>query len=377
MNKLKKIRIFPERFGFFPYVFLFYLVLPGFSLLQETGIKMGIGYALLIVFSITYRQLYFCMQKNSYTYWLATELVIILIFGLFYDPNYLFMGFFPAHFIGWYSDKRKFNIALIGFIIVEVLPIFLSGVLTDLSRYLYFVPFIIVMLISPYGVRSMNKRMELEKQLDQANEQIKELVKREERVRIARDLHDTLGHTLSLITLKSQLVGKLTTINPDRAQLEAKEIEQTSRAALKQVRELVSQMRAIRVAEELTDVQEIFQAAGIAYHFQGDSELQDVPLLTQNMISMCLKEAATNVVKHSQARNCFITISLTLENIKIMIKDDGIGLANRYTGGNGIKGMEERLALIDGTITLTNVNGAVLEMVVPLVQKKEKEGAAI
>jgi len=377
MNKLKKIRVFPERFGFFPYVFLFYLVLPGFSLLQETGIKMGIGYALLVVFFITYRQLYFSMQKPSYTYWLATELVIILIFGLFYDPNYVFMGFFPANFIGWYSDKRKFNIALIGLIVVEVLPIILSGVLTELNRYLYFIPFIIIMLISPYGVRSMNKRMELEKQLDQANEQIKELVKREERVRIARDLHDTLGHTLSLITLKSQLVGKLTAINPDRAQLEAKEIEQTSRAALKQVRELVSQMRAIRVAEELTEVQEIFQAAGIAYHFQGDSELQDVPLLTQNMISMCLKEAATNVVKHSQARNCFITISLTLENIKIMIKDDGIGLANRYTGGNGIKGMEERLALIDGTITLTNVNGAVLEMVVPLVQKKEKEGAAI
>jgi len=377
MNKLKKIRVFPERFGFFPYVFLFYLVLPGFSLSQETGIKMGIGYALLVVFFITYRQLYFSMEKPSYTYWLAAELVIILIFGLFYDPNYVFMGFFPANFIGWYRYKRNFNIALMGLIVVEVLPIILSGVLTDLSNYLYFVPFIIIMLISPYGVRSMNKRMELEKQLDQANEQIKELVKREERVRIARDLHDTLGHTLSLITLKSQLVGKLTAINPDRAQLEAKEIEQTSRAALKQVRELVSQMRAIRVTEELTEVQEIFQAAGIAYHFQGDSELQDVPLLTQNMISMCLKEAATNVVKHSQARNCFITITLTLENIKIMIKDDGIGLANRYTGGNGIKGMEERLALIDGTITLTNVNGAVLEMVVPLVQKKEKEGAAI
>lgn len=374
---MKKIRVFPERFGFFPYVFLFYLVLPGFSLLQETGIKMGIGYALLIVFFITYRQLYFCMDKPSYTYWLVTELVIILIFGLFYDPNYVFMGFFPANFIGWYRYKKNFNIALIGLIVVEVLPIILSGVLTDLSNYLYFVPFIIIMLISPYGVRSMNKRMELEKQLDQANEQIKELVKREERVRIARDLHDTLGHTLSLITLKSQLVGKLTTINPDRAQLEAKEIEQTSRAALKQVRELVSQMRAIRVAEELTEVQEIFQAAGIAYHFQGDSELQDVPLLTQNMISMCLKEAATNVVKHSQARNCFITVSPTTERIKIMIKDDGIGITNQYARGNGIKGMEERLALFDGTITITNLNGTVLEMSIPIVQKKEKEGAAI
>jgi two-component system, NarL family, sensor histidine kinase DesK len=65
------------------------------------------------------------------------------------------------------------------------------------------------MFLSPFGIRSMNRRMELEKQLDEANEQIRALIKREGRMRIARDLHDTLGHTLSLITLKSQVAGKL------------------------------------------------------------------------------------------------------------------------------------------------------------------------
>ncbi|MBS4174640.1 sensor histidine kinase [Bacillus sp. FJAT-49736] len=377
MHKLKKFRFFPERFGVFPYIFLIYLIFPGFELLNESGLKMILGSSLLLLFFITYRQLYFCMQKPSYSYWLATELAIILVFSLFYDPNYLFLGFFPANFIGWYNDKRKFNIALIGLIIVEAFPLAISGVLKEPRNILYFIPFLIVMLISPFGVRSMNKRMELEKQLDQANEQIKELVKREERVRIARDLHDTLGHTLSLITLKSQLVGKLTKIDPARAQMEAKEIEQTSRAALKQVREIVSQMRAIRVKEELREIQETFQTAGISYRFQGDADLKDVPLLTQNIISMCLKEAATNVVKHSKSKNCFITISPTPENIKIMIKDDGIGLANQAGGGNGIKGMEERLALIDGTMSLTSLNGVSLEITIPLVQKKEKEGAAI
>ena len=88
--------------------------------------------------------------------------------------------------------------------------------------------------------------------MDQANEQIKELIKREERVRIARDLHDTLGHTLSLITLQSQLVQRLAEKHPERAKAEAKEIEMTSRSALRQVRELVSDMRAITIAEELS-----------------------------------------------------------------------------------------------------------------------------
>lgn len=82
------------------------------------------------------------------------------------------------------------------------------------------------MLISPFGIRSMFRRIELETKLDQANEQIRELSKREERVRIARDLHDTLGHTLSLLTLKSQLIQRLATSDPERTRLEAKKWKQ-------------------------------------------------------------------------------------------------------------------------------------------------------
>lgn len=79
----------------------------------------------------------------------------------------------------------------------------------------------------------MNRRMELEQKLDEANQHIKELVKREERVRIARDLHDTLGHTLSLLTLKSQLVQRIIASAPERARKEAREMETTSRSDLK------------------------------------------------------------------------------------------------------------------------------------------------
>lgn len=142
---------------------------------------------------------------------------------------------------------------------------------------IFLAPFIIIMLISPFGVRSMNRNQKLEKELDQANEVIKELVKREERMRIARDLHDTLGHTLSLITLKSQLVEKLVTKNTERAQEEAREIQRTSRAALRQVRELVSEMRAISVAEELAEAGEMLRTAEIALEVEGDISLEGYP----------------------------------------------------------------------------------------------------
>lgn len=223
----------------------------------------------------------------------------------------------------------------------------------------------------------MNKRMELEKQLDQANQQIKELVKREERLRIARDLHDTLGHTLSLLTLKSQLVQRLTAIDPERARIEAKEMEVTSRAALKQVRELVSDMRAATIAEELLQIQQFLKAAGIDYHYNGEDDFAEISPFTQNIMSLCLREAATNVVKHSRAKNCFISIYRTSDHFKVIIKDDGIGMADHHSYGNGLNGIKERLDLIDGTLFLFNHNGTVLEMTVPIIQKAEKEGAAL
>lgn len=378
MNKIKRIniQIFPKRYGFFPYMFLVYLILPVLYIANQSGFTRIFGFALFGLFLVTYRQLYFAMQKNAFDYWLAIQMAIVFFFSMFYDPNLLFMGFFPANFIGWYCNNKKFKIALLCFAAMEIIPAFYHGIFFS-KNTLYFLPFLVIMFLSPFGIRSMNKRMELEKQLDQANEKIKELVKREERTRIARDLHDTLGHTLSLITLKSQLVEKLTKIDPDRAQIEAKEIEKTSRSALKQVRELVSNMRAITIAEELIQVQEILEAAEISYHHQGLTDLSAIPPLSQNIVSMCLREAVTNVVKHSKAKNCSITILKTSENVRFIVKDDGIGLSNKSTNGNGLKGMEERLTLIDGTLTLNTQKGTSLEMKVPIIQKLEKEGAAI
>jgi two-component system sensor histidine kinase DesK len=226
----------------------------------------------------------------------------------------------------------------------------------------------------------MNRHQKLEKELDQANEVIKELVKREERMRIARDLHDTLGHTLSLITLKSQLVEKLVTKNTERAQEEAREIQRTSRAALRQVRELVSEMRAISVAEELAESGEMLRTAEIGLEVEGDISLEGVSDLTQNILSLCIKEAVTNIVKHSRADKCFIGVAKTAGEVRITVKDNGMGLQNgekcngELSDGNGMKGMAERLSLIDGSLSLSSEEGqgTTLIVTIPLIVKETK-----
>lgn len=378
---MKKFSLFPSQFGFFPYIFLIYILFPIYYLTKETGIKQLIGIGMVALFLITYRQLYFAMGKRTFAYWLAVQLAIIFIFSMFYHLNYLFLGFFPANFIGWNREKSKFYRWLVILAVIEIVPYAFhlgkTNAWFSTPELLYFVPFLIIMLISPFGIRSMNRRMELEKKLDEANQQIKELVKREERVRIARDLHDTLGHTLSLLTLKSQLVQRLTTIDPERARLEAKEMESTSRAALKQVRELVTDMRAATIAEELLQAQQILRAAGITYQYDGDVDFRELSPFTQNILGMCIKEAVTNVVKHSRATHCTITLFQKAGGLKVTIRDDGMGVNKDLFYGNGLKGMQERLALIDGEMAISNHSGAVLKMTVPIIKKAGKEGEAV
>ncbi|MCY8671668.1 sensor histidine kinase [Bacillus haynesii] len=373
----KNFSMFPKQYGFFPYIFLVYLLLPISYLTNQTsGIKQLIGFGLVLLFLVTYRQLFFISpQKKLFTYWLAIQLSIILIYTVFYDINLVFLGFFSANFIGYYREKKTFRRGLASLVVVLVAP-FIYHLLNDPSlqnQLFYFLPFLVIMLISPYGIRSMNRRMELEQKLDEANQQIKELVKREERVRIARDLHDTLGHTLSLLTLKSQLVQRTIDSDPERARKEAREMETTSRAALKQVRELVSDMKTATIAEELIHIQQILRAADITFEYMGDSDFSNISPVTQNIVSMCIREAATNIVKHSRATHCTISISQTDEKISITIKDDGVGMDQQTPFGNGLRGMKERLALIDGALDVSTHNGTVLNIAVPIVKKAERK----
>ncbi|AST90469.1 MULTISPECIES: sensor histidine kinase [Sutcliffiella] len=369
------IEIFPKKYGFFPYVFLIYLCLPAFYVYQEEGWKAITGWIALLLFLLTYRQLY--VTQKYFHVWLALQMLIILYLSIFFDIYNIFLGFFTANFIGWYTKKNSFFTALAAFIITLVIPLVIYIFNNDTFYHLvFFVPFLIIMLMSPIGVRSMNSRMELERQLDEANQQIKELVKREERMRIARDLHDTLGHTLSLLTLKSQLISKLALKDGEKASIQAKEMERISRSALSQVRELVSEMRTVTIAEELLEAQTLLETANIQLTIIGETSVKEVPHLTQNILSLCIREAMTNIVKHSKATNCSINIVKNAGEVNITIEDNGVGMKEQQTGGNGLKGIEERLELIDGCLSFSSNKGVKLNITVPIILKEREDNAS-
>ncbi|MFH8488441.1 sensor histidine kinase [Streptomyces longisporoflavus] len=190
-------------------------------------------------------------------------------------------------------------------------------------------------------------------ELRQARATVAQLAANEERLRLARDLHDLLGHSLSLITLKSELAGRMLPAHPDKAAQQVADIEQVSRQALVDVREAVSGYRRRTLAGELAGARTALTAAGV----EADVPLEAPEVLPgeegETALAWALREAVTNVVRHSGARRCTVAISSrhTLDGpvVELSVEDDGRG-GPATAPGNGLTGLAERVEAVGGVL---------------------------
>jgi two-component system sensor histidine kinase DesK len=194
-----------------------------------------------------------------------------------------------------------------------------------------------------------------------AHEEITRLAAVAERERIARDLHDVLGHTLSLIVLKAELASKLTERDPARAAREIRDVEQVSRAALREVRSAIVGYRPT-LSDELAHAQALLGAARIV----GDFDVSDVPLprAGEEVIALALREAITNVVRHSGASRAYIRVWRDGTQAMLEVADDGRGVV--ATEGAGLRGMRERVEAIGGCVSRAIDGGMRLTVALPL-----------
>jgi two-component system sensor histidine kinase DesK len=211
------------------------------------------------------------------------------------------------------------------------------------------------------------QRNRANERLRRANQEIEHLAKVAERERIARDLHDVLGHTLSVIILKSELARKLVDHDPERAKAEIADVEQTSRAALADVRSTIRGYRAHSLEAELKQAKATLETAGVTVR----SESEEVRLTPaqESVVALVVREAVTNVVRHARARNCHLRLMPVNGNCRIEIQDDGRG--GGAIEGNGLRGMRERIEALGGTLERENSMGTRLSIQFPLTQTKE------
>jgi two-component system sensor histidine kinase DesK len=189
--------------------------------------------------------------------------------------------------------------------------------------------------------------IEANQQLSQAREQIARLAVGEERLRFARDLHDLLGHSLSVIALKSELAGRLVKNTPGLAAHEVGDIEKVARDALREVRDAVAGYRQPTLAAELAGAGEALTAAGIEFHV--DQDHAPLPPTVEAVLGWTVREGVTNVMRHSEATRCAIRITSKDSQATVEVVDNGRG--GTPEAGSGLRGLRERVLERGGTLT--------------------------
>ncbi len=216
--------------------------------------------------------------------------------------------------------------------------------------------FIATIIIHQEQRRKLNRRLGL------AQDEIDRLARIAERERIARDLHDLLGHTLSLIVLKSELASKLADKDPQRAAEEIREVERISRETLSQVRAAVRGYHSAGLDAEIDHAREALQSAGVA--FEAKVEPVTISASQESVLTIAIREAVTNIVRHAGAKSCQLWLRCRYFGCELEIADDGRGAATPE--GFGLGGMRERVESMGGTLERDGSQGMRLILRLPL-----------
>jgi two-component system sensor histidine kinase DesK len=197
-----------------------------------------------------------------------------------------------------------------------------------------------------------------EKRLRQAelklsHEEVRRLAALAERERIGRDLHDLLGHTLSLITLKSELAVKLFDRDPLAARREIVDVERVARDALGQVRRAVTGIRTAGLAAELASARLLLESGDVRLDYAMTPAA--LPPEVETVLALTLREAITNIQRHAQASHARVDVAVDADAARLTIRDTGVGTV--IGPGNGLSGMRERLALLGGRLEIESMRG--------------------
>ncbi|MDT9593082.1 sensor histidine kinase [Nocardioides zeae] len=207
----------------------------------------------------------------------------------------------------------------------------------------FFLPVLIATIVTLTATRVLEDRREVSQVMAE------EMALVAERERVARDVHDVLGHSLTVVVAKAELAERLLDLDPQRARTELAEIRSLSREALGEVRATVAGLRVARLGDELAAASAALAAAGIEGDVPDDPAAVDPR--RRIVLAWVLREAVTNVVRHSGARRC----TVDLDSDRLTVSDDGRG--GPHPPGNGLRGVGERVRAAGGTLTVDEAPG--------------------
>ncbi len=354
----KKWRLLPEDtfLGWTPYVWLVYLptlFLTPFIRQDSTPVWVATG-VVCAVFLPLYFRAHWARGKELLIIIAAIALLGLLLAPFNYSAFALFI--YASSFAG---NVRPTRVALMLIASLSVL-VTIEATLAGLPFLAWGWAVMFVWIVGGVNTHYATVRRS-DVILRRAREEIEHLATVAERERIARDLHDVLGHTLSLITLKAALASRLADRDPARAAEEIRDVERISREALSEVRAAVAGYRDAGLARETSNVRTMLQAAGI----EATVDIQPVAVAASEeaVLSLTLREAVTNVVRHSRASACTMILSDDGKATRLEVIDNGTW--KRGPDGNGLGGMRERIEAIGGSLIISHERGTRLVVELP------------
>lgn len=205
---------------------------------------------------------------------------------------------------------------------------------------------VFAVLLASFAMFGVSRLAQRNSELQAAQQEIHRLAVAEERARAARDLHDILGHSLTVVAIKAELAGRLIEVDRDRAAAEIADVEGLARAALADVRQTVGAYREVTLAGELAGARSALAAAGIAADLPAD--VPALPAERDRLFGWAVREGVTNVVRHSGARCCAIRVHPD----RVEVSDDGRGPSTPDGSGHGLVGLRERARRLDAAVSV-------------------------
>ncbi|QNN51152.1 sensor histidine kinase [Nocardioides mesophilus] len=327
-------------------VFLAYPVIETFQTDASAPVK-GVALALIAAYAVVYLFGWSVWRDHALKIWVAMLLLAlgtVPVIGIEAIGLTPYLGAFSALMVPapWWKGTT---------VISALLPI-LSLIGGDFPAFFFLMVWPIIGFCT-----AMRVFFELEARSEDARA---ELALVAERDRLARDVHDVLGHSLTALSIKAELAARLIDVDPARARAELESIQETARQALREVRSTVGGLRAANLEAELATAPRVLADAGIETHLVGT--VADTDPRHRTLLAWVLRESVTNVVRHARAS----MVSIELSPSGLVVADDGTGFeANGGHDGNGLRGMRERVSAAGGTLHLSGDPGTRVEVSLP------------
>ncbi len=345
-----------RRGPWFAAIWLFFLLDPWLEGWHHRGTVAGVaGMVLTVAFGATYMWLWIRLRADranlqdepsarTGVLWLG----VLVVLGLLVTLTLGQVGTATAVYVAVAAMMLfPFAVAAAVTVTIAVLVLVTGEVVPDWDRSIGLAFSVGAAALAVFGIRSMLRR---NIDLIRANEENADLLVENERTRFARDLHDILGHSLTVITVKAELAGRLMDADPARARAEIADLERLSRDALADVRRAVEGYRDLTLPGELARARAALEAAEIRADLPNTTD--EVPSDLRELFAWTVREGVTNVIRHSHAHTCRVVIRPS----GVEVTDDGDGAPAEPTSGSGLRGLRERAAAVGATVVTRSLS---------------------